>query len=251
MVRIKTVPKRLWVIFCLLVAISGCASLGPLEQPTIRPIKPAALPGGNGWWYARFRMQWPADTDAIWYPDLFIAHQVILPVLDKHKSDIILWRFHRRAARDTGGRQFSFIFYSSPQTAQQIFEEIQTDSNIVKLKFAGIIEQDLYDDPAIITRPNVEDTSDPNWPVAIQKTWPWYIMGVSRMWLNLISEIVAQNLQKEPPSTAEPIDVFYRQVDDEIGALWQNNGRHAFLHHLNAIFEYESLIYWEKRYLNF
>lgn len=34
-------------------------------------------------------------------------------------------------------------------------------------------------------------------------------------------------------------------------ALWQNEGRHAFLHHLNALFGYEPILIIEKRPMRF
>ena len=183
--------------------------------------------------------------------DLYLAHQVILPKLEKYKKDIDLWRFHRRAARDGAGRQFSFIFYSSPQTARHIFNALQTDPLVAYLKTEGILDRDVYDDPAKIARPNIEDTSDKNWPPSIQKTWPHYIMGASQMWLNLIAEIAAEKQADESPASVAEIEAFYQQVNETITELWQKEGRHAFMHHLNGLFEYKPLIYWEKQYMTF
>jgi hypothetical protein len=77
-------------------------------------------------------------------------------------------------------------------------------------------------------------------------------MGASQMWLNLIAEIAAENLTDDPPpaSIAE-IETFYQRVNQTIAELWQKEGRHAFMHHLNALFEYKPLIYLEKRHLTF
>jgi len=71
------------------------------------------------------------------------------------------------------------------------------------------------------------------------------------MWLNLVAEIADRDLQDDRPATLEDIESFYRQVDETVTKLWQKNGRHAFLHHLNAVFGYKPLIYWEKRFMNF
>ncbi len=120
------------------------------------------------------------------------------------------------------------------------------------LKSAGLLAKEVHDDPAKIILPNIEDTGDKNWPESIQKTWPYYIMGASQMWLNLIAEIAAEKLADNPaPSSIEEIEAFYQQVDETITDLWQKEGRHAFMHHLNALFEYEPLIYLEKRYMTF
>jgi hypothetical protein len=248
---IKQFPKWLVGTFLLLAVIAGCSSLGQVQTPEIRPLKSLALPTGNGWWFARYRLHWPPDTQPVWNMDLYLAHQVILPQLEQNRPDIHLWRFHRRAARDPGGRQFSFIFYSSPQTAQRIFNALKSDASVKNLKLAGVLDEDVYDDPTKITKPNIEDTGDKNWPTSIQKGWPFYMMGASQMWLNMIAEIAAENLTGDPPSSIAEIETFYQQVSDTIKAVWQNEGRHAFMHHLNALFEYEPLIYWEKRYMTF
>ncbi|UCD79148.1 MAG: hypothetical protein JSW26_27740 [Desulfobacterales bacterium] len=251
MLRIRDFPKRLMGASLLLLIITGCASFGQVEIQPITSLKPRELPAGNGWWSARFHLHWPPDTEPVWYMDLCLAHQVVLPLLESYKNDIYLWRFHRRAARDAAGRMFSFIFYASPQTARHIFNDLRTDPLIKKLKDAHVLDLAEYDDPTHIARPNIEDTGDKQWPVSIQKTWPYYIMGASQMWLNLIAEVAAENLEGSPPSTLGEIEAFYQQVDQTITMLWQQEGRHAFMHHLNALFEYEPLVYWEKRYMNF
>ena len=198
MLKMSARPKMFISVCLLLVVAAGCSSLGRVQSREIEPLKYRELPSGHGWWFARFRMQWPPDTDPIWYMDLYLAHQVILPKLEKYKEDIDLWRFHRRAVRDGAGRQFSFIFYSSPRTARHIFNALQTDPLVAYLKTEGVLERDVYDDPTQINRPNIEDTSDENWPTSIQKTWPFYIMGASQMWLNLIARDCREKSDRRP-----------------------------------------------------
>jgi hypothetical protein len=238
-------------IMLLLVFMAGCSSLGRVHSPQIQPLKTRELPSGSGWWFARFRMQWPPDTQPVWYMDLYLAHQVILPKLERFKKDIHLWRFHRRAVRDGAGRQFSFIFHASPRTAGRIFNALQTDRLVGYLKAEGVLDRAVYDDPARMTRPLIEDTSDENWPASVQKTWPYYIMGASQMWLNLIAEIAGKNLTGDPPASMAEIKAFYQQVDQTVTRLWQQEGRHALMHHLNALVEYQPLIYRDQLYLTF
>ncbi len=247
----KLLRSRLTISLLLLVFLTGCTSLGQVQKHEVKPVAPEELPPGNGWWRVRFRMNWPPDTDPVWHMDLYLAHQVILPLLEKNKNEIHLWRFHRRARRDRAGRQFTFYFYSTPRMAQQIYDALQSNPILINTLSAGVIDEIIYDNPAKIIRPNIDDTSDKNWPLSIQKTWPYYINGVSQMWLNLVTEIAARDLQDNHPTSIEDIESFYRQVDETVTELWQENGRHAFLHHLNAVFGYEPLIYWEKRFMDF
>ena len=114
-----------------------------------------------------------------------------------------------------------------------------------------MIVRDAYDDTGAITRPNIEDTSDRSWSPAIQKSWPFYIMGVSEMWLNLIREVASQTSGGKTPATVEEQLRFYEQVNASIEQMWKDEGQHAFLHHLNAIFGYEPLTVREKRLMGF
>jgi len=235
-----------------IIMITGCTSFRQIQTREIKPLTPELRSSKeHGWWYARFRMQWPQDAKASWYLDLFIAHQIILPVLEKFENDIGLWRFHRRAARDETGHQFSFIFYSTPSAAYDIFQFLMNDTLLHEVKFAGLIIEDIYDDPSIVTKPNIEDTSDPHWPSLIKENWPYFIMGVSQMWLSIITDIAEDISNGHPASSISEIEALYQEVDSRLTDLWQKEGRHAFLHHLNAIFGYEPLIVYEKRLLKF
>ena len=57
------------------------------------------------------------------------------------------------------------------------------------------------------------------------------------MWLNLIAQVADDNMKSDFPSSIKEIEMFYQQVNDTMTVLWQNQGRHAFMHHLNALFE--------------
>jgi hypothetical protein len=40
-------------------------------------------------------------------------------------------------------------------------------------------------------------------------------------------------------------------VDEVVEEMWRQEGSHAFLHHLNAIFGYEPVVVYERRLMNF
>jgi hypothetical protein len=65
-------------------------------------------------------------------------------------------------------------------------------------------------------------------------------MGVSALWLGLIDEAMAEN-----PGEAGEIRALlerYRTADARITTIWNKEGQHAFLHHLNALFGYKPLL---------
>ena len=254
------VPKRrkliatAAVVALSLLLLSACAPRARIKPAAPRPAveETTKTPEtGGSWWYARFRLNWPPQAEPRWYLDLLIAREVVAPVLKQHRVDIDLWRFHRRANRDNAGHQFSFIFYASPQTAGDIFTALEASDLLAHMRTAGIVEKIVFDDPQKILRPRIGDTSDKKWPASIQNTWPYYIMGVSRMWLNLVDELASARENTRTASTLAEKLQLYENVSTAVTSLWQRQGQHAFLHHLNAIFGYEPLIYWEKRYMRF
>jgi hypothetical protein len=76
-------------------------------------------------------------------------------------------------------------------------------------------------------------------------------MGVSQMWLNMIAGVAAQLPDLNQYSSITEIEGFYREVNTRLIEIWQKEGQHAYLHHLNALFGYKPLIYYDKRYLKF
>ena len=115
---------------------------------------------------------------------------------------------------------------------------MRADTFLAQMQDSGIITDIGFDDTTVIIRPEIEDTSDPNWSPQIQKSWPYFIMGVSQMWLSSIMEIAEGASQEYDPSSIQEILRFYRDVDMMIRTLWQEEGRHSLLHHLSAIFGY-------------
>ncbi|MHC1728664.1 MAG: hypothetical protein AB9866_22125 [Syntrophobacteraceae bacterium] len=221
-------------LLALLVSVAGCASVGQTGR------SPSAQAGAaNDWWYARFQMHCPQDHAPEWHYDLLIAHGIIGPVLARHRDRISLWRFHRRAVPDAAGHQFSFIFRTSAGNARKIYAEIQSSTILDEMKSAGMILRDLYDDTNKISKPDINSTSDPNWTPPLQKSWPYFIMGVSESWFDLISRL-AEDGRKKPLSFAE-MPEFYRELSREVDQTWVKEGSHAYLHHLNAIFGYVPL----------
>jgi hypothetical protein len=232
----------------------GCATA--IQTKSAGPAMPApvtmATDAGRGWWRVSFHINWPEDQEnPAWHMDLCLAHMVLSPVIGHYKDSLVLYRFHRRAVRDTQGHRFSFIFYATPETAQGVFEDIRTDKNVEAMIDYGKIVKVVFDDSSGSKNPHIEDTSDPNWSPAVRKSWPYYIMGASQMWLHMIGEVIAEHPEWPKPQKWPEVEDYYRSVDGAVTELWQKEGRHAFLHHLNALFGYESLIVYEKRLMTF
>jgi hypothetical protein len=195
----------------------------------------------QGWWHARFRIKWPEGEEPSWHIDLLLAHRLIAPVLHLFGREISLWRFHRRAFRDDEGHQFSFIFYADPGVADRVFAVLQSNAMLKKMKRSRLVIQDVYDNTNRILAPDIPDTSDGNWDPVVRRSWPFFIMGVCRMWLTMVEEIAGE-IPDQKPQTLRQLIPRYRSVDGAIKALWREQGCHSLLHHLNALFGYEPVI---------
>jgi hypothetical protein len=172
--------------------------------------------------------------------DLLLAHAVVGPVLKEHTKELPWWRFHRRAAQDETGHQFSFLFYSNSGAAAAVMQDIRQSSVLQQALANRIVEKVAFDDPSNPCHPEIEAMSDPHWTPELQRNWPSYIMGVSSLWLGLIDDI----MEHAPPHNDHFSELLerYRQAKDAVTNLWYQEGQHAFLHHLSAIFGYEPLM---------
>lgn len=245
----RSVP---WLVVLLLAFWLGGSSVLPAGPEPLEEHR-AALPETRAegpsdelyWWYVRFRVAWPEGEDAPWHPDLWLADRVLGPVLDEEADAIALWRFDRRAARDGAGRQFSFIFRANPETAARVNGQIRADAVVRWMQADGLLEAVVFDDPARPSRPGIGDTSDPAWTPAMQRAWPHFVMGVSRLWLELIREL---DRSGEWPSAPE---ARYAAISDALDTQWRNEGGHALLHHLNAVFGYTEVQILSRELLRF
>ena len=211
----------------------------PIASPQSLSSKVSYSP--HYWWYARFKMKWQAETEQLDFSNnLIIAHQIINPILNNFKNDIQLWRFHRRAANDSAGHQFSFIFYSTADNAAKIFKQINSNPLLTQLMNEQIIERLNFDNPDKPKRSGIKDSSDKNWSLEIQKSWPYYIMGVSIMWLDLLNQ--EANIAGLNSSQSIKIQQFaYQQINNKITQHWKSQAKHAFFHHISGVFGYEAI----------
>lgn len=196
-------------------------------------------------------MRWPDNEQPAWHMDNLLAQEVCAPVIQRYRPNIKLWRFHRRAARDNAGHQFSLIFYTDAATATRINRAIEASSLLTRLSRAGLIAHVSYDDRSAVTKPNIEDTSDPSWSAAVKRAWPKFIMGASEMWLELIDDAQRQAAASKQPTSIADWQALYRGVNDVVGRVWREQGGHALLHHLNALFGYEPTTIYERREMSF
>ena len=238
----------IWMLFSCAVPKSPTTSVDINTANTLAVVlgqTPAQdkMPAELRWWYARFKINWPTDSAKRpdWAIDALLADQVCEPALLAHHSKIVLWRFHRRAVPDRAGHQFSFIFYADADTAQAVYQHMQQNDVLIELLLSDRLAALNVDELNVFKRPNIEDTSDPNWSLMVQKAWPAFIMGVSSTWLELINQIVIAEQLDTREMELDALIALYQRINNTVDELWLGHGRHAFLHHLNALFGYRPI----------
>lgn len=234
---------RLAVATVVLPLLAACAPQVALQKqtPALAPANVAFDESGKSWRRVSFHLAWDPSEEPNWHVDALLADQVMAPIIAHTEARIALWRFHRRAGKDAAGHRFSFIFYADPETAEIINSGVTRSPVTARLLDAGVvldIQLAILDDPL---EEDIGDTSDPAWPDAVMRSWPWFIMGVSQSWLKLVDEVKAQRPPPDEASLEETL-VYYRGIHEQVSMLWREQGQHAYLHHLNALFGYQLLI---------
>lgn len=227
-----SIISRLFILLLITVLTACSGSPGVKETPLGFDQEEA-----QSWRRVKFRLQWPDGEDPDFSYHLLIADQILFPVLESHDENISLWRFHRRAARDKAGHQFSFIYYSDGRAESEIKEQINQNPVVSGLKEVGVLKNLLFTHSQKEEATLIEFTSDPDWPLEIQKSWPIFIMGVSHSWLDLIQREQEGTQETSYISIVEML-FYYKQLNERVVDLWGEFGRHAYFHHLNAVFGY-------------
>jgi hypothetical protein len=137
---------------------------------------------------------------------------------------------HRRAAPDGACQQFSLLVYASTPMTERLHERFDADPTLRDLRMSRQVRDLIHGCRPAQGRSEIAATIDPGWNPAIQRAWPWCIMGVSASWLALIQAHAHELL----PTGADPLPA-YRAIDARIEGLWAAEGQHAFLHHLSGL----------------
>ena len=223
--------------------LAACAPTLHIEQAAqLEPTKAKlqAEQAGRFWWQLRFKLTWPEDEHPDFSRHLLIAEQILVPVLVQHQQQMPLWRFHRRAGRDTTGHQFSLLFYASEDTAQQINEQVLDNPLTGWLVAQRMIEATTFQRRSKEELGRLENTSDASWPMEIQRSWPYFIMGASQSWLTQVQELSAEHAVPQQVDYTALLE-HYQSVDEKLSNQWRDHGQHAYLHHLSAIYGYQPI----------
>lgn len=230
---------RVSVIVAILLDVAllwSCASAPPERHSAASPDTRSSVPGEGlatpYWSYVRFRFARDADDKVQSFLDPLVADQVLSEVIVKYRPDIRLWRFHRRWPRDATGHQFSLLLFTDAATARAIEALVKGHPVLARLTQEGLLREVVFQTTFDRQLATEAASSDPIWPADVQREWPKYIEGASRLWLGLV-QAQAQRYADQPLLQR------YRNVEDALTEIWFEEANHAFFHHLSALFGYK------------
>jgi hypothetical protein len=229
------------ILLAASLLLNGCATtVDTRSEARFEPatVDPAPELSGHAWWQLRFKLAWPEGRAPDFSGHPLLAEQILLPLIVEHRESMPLWRFHRRAGRDDAGHQFSLIFTADEATARQIGSSVEQDPLVAWLQQQGMLEKTSLEQRGSDELARLEQTSDPEWPLEIQQSWPWFIMGTSTAWLMQVQAISLETGLPESATYPQLRD-HYRRVSATINAQWRDFGQHAYFHHINAIYGYQ------------
>ena len=228
------------VVFGLSVLLIACS-----HRPTTQPAPigdPYAGDASRAWSSAAFEFEWPAGKAPDFHLDLLVSHEIVAPAVAAHRTDIALWRVHRRAARDAAGHRLTLHLYSQPGVGDAVLDAVVGHPLVQRLSDHGVLVGVRPTRAANSGRPDRAGTSDANWSPALQRAWPNFIMGVSETWVALIDEHLPDPAVGVVDETTEAKIERYRRAAERITELWRDEGGHAFFHHLSALFGYKPVL---------
>ncbi|NOQ12865.1 MAG: hypothetical protein GQ583_00085 [Methyloprofundus sp.] len=225
-------------VLLLFMGLSACAKILQPQVAEEQDVIQLGLEkhGLMAWYAVRFSILWEKETEPQWYMGTLIAGEVISPLLEQSRQQVVYWRVHRRAVHDKTGHVFSFIFYSSQADAALIYQHFKNNKVLTKLQQQQLLSGVSYDALYNNSQTNIADTSDPLWPEKIRSSWPFFIMGASQMWLEQIRAFKKQTLNESD------IKQRYIIIQNNLTDLWQQQGQHALMHHLNALYAYQPVL---------
>lgn len=216
-----------------LLLLGGCATHQAKPPPMETHGEPAVVEVDvPRWHYLRFLFARNDDNEVDRYLDLLVANEIIAPVLEANRQDLTLWRFHRRWPKDRTGHQFSFIVLTDAQTVARMDAQIASAALLRGLREDGYLREYRVDVSKAEEPGALSATSDRSWPELLQREWPHFIMGASRMWLGLVQAESREALGHD-------VHTRYEATSEAIDALWFKKGNHALFHHLSALFGYQ------------
>ena len=156
------------------------------------------------------------------------------------EKNIELWRFSRYHYKDDD-IIMKFKFYSEEYIFNRIKEKVRNNKIIKELKKEKLIR--ITVEEATESDDRIGSDRDTNWNYELSESWPYFINGLSKMWLNLILLKKERYLKENYLKIDNKIRLYnlidiYSEIKELVVKDWIDWGSHTIYHHANALFGY-------------
>lgn len=171
---------------------------------------------------------------------ILIAHKCFSFLLDE-KYDGLLWRFHRMQI-DNKVNHWKFKVYTTKRKFDEMVKQIQKPRILKKLTVYDYIEKVEFG-VATDSNDNVGSDRDNAWPYVIRESWPYFIHGASKCFLQLVNSVIKRYCEENYITLNSKMDMseqleFYDKIVCEMYDIWKTWSQHVFCHHTSALFGY-------------
>lgn len=190
----------------------------------------------NKWHRINFKIKWDRKSAPKFYIDLVLLDLLIKPAVNKFKSKIFSWTFHRSAVPDDpDGHILKLNVYTNAEIAKNILDFIKSNENYNYVKnYFEENELKIADGSS-----DIESIAGGiNASKEILKSWHYFMMGSCEMYINLIEETKNKNPQVINKNNSKELEDYYQTIQNDIAKQWYDGGQHAFFHFLSEIFGY-------------
>ena len=180
----------------------------------------------------------------IFKTDSVLHYLLAAEVFSKNVNNgLTLWRFSRYHYTNDD-IVMKFKFYTQEYIFNTIKENILNDRIIKELKKEKLIKITVEEATESDTR--IGSDRDVNWNYEISESWPYFINGLSKMWLNMIllkkekylkENYIKLNTDTDKINLGKLINI-YKEIKELVVEDWIEWGNHTVYHHSNALFGY-------------
>lgn len=176
-------------------------------------------------------------TNIRMYLDLAVIDLIIGPIVESRTMKNKMWRIHRRAdPKVPNSHKLTLRTLMSEGKAKRIEKKFSNNPLFAKLERAAIIRSFKHDFDS--SKTGVKDTSQNDWPLHTQNSWPEFAKGFSMSLIATIRSMRQQAWSTLIEKNAAEIVETYREIDKLIRDEWDKDGAGAFFHQTHAIFGY-------------
>jgi len=154
------------------------------------------------WHSFTFQIARTKNGETQWWVDIFILDRILRDILEAEQAEVSLWRIHRRGEGGGHEQEFTLECRTYKEAADRIDKRIRENAGYTFLDSHKLMK---YVRPKPVAKP--DGLSETNWPAELKKAWPYYIHGVSKMFLEFAEQMKVRTQKESPDLNYDTLDI--------------------------------------------